>query len=77
MKRTIIAASLVAALAAPAFAQQASQLVLSLENQLAREGIDGVDLATASVDELARVKMILNDTESSVEQEARILAVFN
>ena len=75
MKRTIIATALAAAFALPALAQQNSQLVQNLQNELSAEGIHDVDLSQASVGELARIKWILDDTDTTVDQEARVLAV--
>ena len=77
MKRILITSSLIAALAVPAVAQQSSQLVQTLENQMAREGLADVDLSTASVNELARIKWVLDDTDSTVDQKERIRAILN
>jgi len=77
MKRILIASSLVAALAVPAMAQQSSQLVQTLEHQMVSLGLSDVDLSTASVNDLARIKWVLDDTDTTIDQKERIQAILN
>ena len=77
MKRTLLTASLLAAIAAPVFAQQASQLAQTLEHQLAAEGIYDIDVHALDLAQQAAIKSVLDTGDANVAVRSQVWAIVN